>query len=1115
MKPLEWLSNMLSRHGILRLDGRPLYQYRVSDKEFESLNLVLRDASLGGIHKAVGTSYFDLAFVMYGAEWWRRHYEGQWGWEGIFQSFAADYRELGTNQRNTLVETGLRRWQRKVRTSNFRRNFLGSIAIEGGLPLHQLASAGGWLQPTMHQVTKRFVELGEERFEAAYVASQYSQYMPKTFRREEVYEILGGMVTAVVSLKRDYRLDAKDAPVEWLNENHAEWKTGFPLPLDDATGNAILADMIKTAISSKRNTRPAVFPGARFLTGVSTGQPQLNFQLQAQPFYQLESLFAVTASMEIPHRLQLELFNSEGKTWRFADAYRVQWKGRPALKINNQRKQLQGEETIETIRLRFRQLGDVITELDVGADGLDRDVPWAFIKKGDRWQFAGQASQKLSAEEAVVWVPTRLTVLVEAMHWPVPIGKFADGEFFRINQNLSIKDGEEIYSIRVNQLEGTSVDYLISGRRLGYSSKPAELFIGKPKLIALNRVTGQRNAIQNNRVRTRPVGTGSGWYTLDETHPGIHELQIVDGSEIIFRRRIGILPEGTSINHVPGATPKQGTIQINRLGGWQAACSNSDLRVQYNHVGSKLIISLSTSYSPPAELPVEVWQDNPYQPITIILPYPSSGAIIIDPQGTLTSAFAELFTDALHGYRLRFFSRRPGRSDILIRLELSDAELVDPRDFYVEFQKSLLEGSAELPLIDFVSDIRSLLAISKNLDAYVRFSLFSDGAEVVGLKFRRFRVNIEPDRTTGKVHLPADVLSAVSFDELKGLELQTTPLFRPEQAPDSLNSIKSQGIEMGVWRFSPERRSPGPWCIYSSESSEMLVRPLLWSVPGQVTAEQVKSIHAAVCIDDLEVRAETFQALFFKMARDNNHSGWEYFRSLWRRFKHLPLSTFQVWKDAVLNNALLAAMVIQLDPEILDRLEEELPVMWELIPVPTWEEVLNVYRESLKPVLEDEAIIDSIIGDAITRISALNDMMATVAKVVRQRTLDEADDELRLMQIPTARAITADFLAGQHQALLQRQADTQWPKLLKGEIKQAWDQLPDSLSELMPGNQFHRATVVHLPFVLVHKLFVATDELSDPLHVFKYRRLKQFDEDWYSAAYNYACGYWSQQDKEI
>ena len=135
---LEWRDKLLHRAGIEKPDGRPLYQYRVTDEEFEMLKSALSDiADQVSNNNALKHSLFSLAFVIYGAEWWRRHYAGNWRWEDIFSSFGADVSRLTPNQRGYLVETGLRRWQRKVRTTNNYRNFLARWPLRAGCHLNR------------------------------------------------------------------------------------------------------------------------------------------------------------------------------------------------------------------------------------------------------------------------------------------------------------------------------------------------------------------------------------------------------------------------------------------------------------------------------------------------------------------------------------------------------------------------------------------------------------------------------------------------------------------------------------------------------------------------------------------------------------------------------------------------------------------------------------------------------------------------------------------------------------------------------------------------------------------------------------------------------------------
>ena len=60
---LEWREKLLHRAGIEKPDGRPLYQYRVTDEEFEMLKSALSDiADQASNNNALKHSLFSLAF---------------------------------------------------------------------------------------------------------------------------------------------------------------------------------------------------------------------------------------------------------------------------------------------------------------------------------------------------------------------------------------------------------------------------------------------------------------------------------------------------------------------------------------------------------------------------------------------------------------------------------------------------------------------------------------------------------------------------------------------------------------------------------------------------------------------------------------------------------------------------------------------------------------------------------------------------------------------------------------------------------------------------------------------------------------------------------------------
>ena len=138
MQLLEWINKLLQRHGLEKPDGRPLYQYRVNDQEFSELTKLLKQSTESGVSNIDKVLFWDAVFVMYAAEWWRRCYDGNWGWCEVFGSIDINYEYLRIDERNSLVKAGLHRWGRIVRKVGDKRKFLGTIATEGGLPLNQL-----------------------------------------------------------------------------------------------------------------------------------------------------------------------------------------------------------------------------------------------------------------------------------------------------------------------------------------------------------------------------------------------------------------------------------------------------------------------------------------------------------------------------------------------------------------------------------------------------------------------------------------------------------------------------------------------------------------------------------------------------------------------------------------------------------------------------------------------------------------------------------------------------------------------------------------------------------------------------------------------------------------
>ena len=141
----ETLAQVLSRSGLNREDGHPLYRYRVTSDELERLRkeLSLLFTTRGSLR--MPEEY--AAFCLFGAEWFRRHYQsGNWNWDIIFDGL-----DLYGAHRPALqsvyeyVERGLRYWRTRLLSTDLMRLFLRTLVCQGGFPINTLRNDGAGL----------------------------------------------------------------------------------------------------------------------------------------------------------------------------------------------------------------------------------------------------------------------------------------------------------------------------------------------------------------------------------------------------------------------------------------------------------------------------------------------------------------------------------------------------------------------------------------------------------------------------------------------------------------------------------------------------------------------------------------------------------------------------------------------------------------------------------------------------------------------------------------------------------------------------------------------------------------------------------------------------------
>ncbi|GAL03995.1 hypothetical protein JCM19237_2146 [Photobacterium aphoticum] len=193
------------------------------------------------------------AFVMYAAEWWRKEFNGgHWSWEPIFKSLHIQDTDLAANQRNTLIEAGFRFWRRPILRNGQGRMFLGTVAVEGGLPLNLITNENNKLSHYFELVIKDFGKFALSNPNAVAIAQAHDHCIAPSFRTDAVYSVVGKIAEAIFQLTDQYGLDEQHDPLRFLDAVAPDWPATLPLNIDHDVAKGLLNRALGQAIAVQR-----------------------------------------------------------------------------------------------------------------------------------------------------------------------------------------------------------------------------------------------------------------------------------------------------------------------------------------------------------------------------------------------------------------------------------------------------------------------------------------------------------------------------------------------------------------------------------------------------------------------------------------------------------------------------------------------------------------------------------------------------------------------------------------------------------------------------------------------------------------------------------------------
>ena len=1084
-----WLSAFLQRRGLQCPDHRGLYAYHCSHEEY--LDLLHQLRKLGSFDRVVNDTAASACLVLFCSEWYRREYQRDhgWSWEPIWKTLGF---RLSSGELGKAIPKGLERyWKRSMHFyESERRDFLGSLFSEGGLPFQVLREGGSRFQTLFDRVLKQYDQWHILGYSTAQQVGQQLEKanLPQVFATQTSVELIAHMADQLVSLVRDYGLVQADEPVARLDAMNPKWRELFPLPLDNQTGSELLNGLLKTATveGGRRRSASGGWGCRHFWHEAQPNELKVQVSLPAEVVFQLTMQPSTT-------RFELVILEGEAAIANLGPGYAVVDNGVARIRLRQREVMGRRRDCSLSLSLVAMAGGMVIASLPIENSTIALgEVPIGFEPLNDRWQFCGQASFNCAAEELMLLLPPNSVLLREEDCGDASISDMPSALALRalkVQGQTEFKvDCDGLYRIRTGHTAGSVIGLELVGSELGWATKPAVTFVGLPRV----QWPGASDELQKQGGDLYVGGKQPGNCVLQEILGAQYVAVRNRSGDTLLRRKIGVLPADFRLELRNGERAGQGSIMVHTQQRCLLEIVDDGLQVQKIKREGHTELKLSTEGLPPIRLRLSVTPSLLSDPVEIDLPFPNSGCLAIDGSGEQLKR--DINVDDLLGARIYLFGRNgaPTKFGLELTLKGNTAKNASYSWSYTATEKPL-----EVSLFNIREQIVDLLSLQSGIDQVVDLRVFGHG-QGANFRVRKYAMEMLLDRDRqllraanlqdGSTALPEPILML---------------LHEPMRGAVHLRSRTSECVPTGEFELPALVEKNGPWLVLPKQGSRASFRPLFifggWEpVPN---SDDAQSMQKAVLVFDHASPISSFTPVLDSMAVNPMHSGWQFLRSLYEGYGYLPLATFEVWKALVGHTRALsmALFKFEMDPEFLSRIEAEFPVIWEFLPVNEIHLAAKRYGAFLKIKGVAEEAISGLMGRMFRR---LGEVFPTYGESVQQHLLGKALSPERQMPLDIFQAI----VHGWYHQLMRDRSEATWPEY-GGKRLARWYEKQNELVISFRLEMDYRNAVVYLP-VFAAAVASGKAQISDVFDdsveaVFFLRQVRDFDSSWFSSIYQY------------
>jgi len=1098
----DFTKGLLERRGLQHPDGRSLYQYRLGTDEFNALEALLQKwlGTLGQLELSdlIRLTGFPQLFVLYASEWWRRRYDGSgFRWEPILGDLGVNPDGWTPSQRSETVRTGLREWHLEVRRTGGLR-FLGTVAVQGGLPLRLISEARGGVGRLLHRV----LELAQGRDVPTESIHGWVEslkgLLPKSYRQDAIYALLASMVETALELKQEAGLSPGDNSIALLDQKIPDWKDRFPLVIESEHARALVEQLVQEATRVQIRKLPPSLPVVRRIEQDLEGNWILISRVEIPDLLEEDSLKCLfnLADKELPRMGQLSLHVAEE---RFETRLR-RLAGRNSYRMDLGDWQTQGSVSMLEHQLQLSATDGRTWFAEVpSGEALDESLPWMFSAEQGNHIFLRQGTGKVAESQVLLALPAGWHFGQSDEGSIEMEGRLQepDRPLYLIQGTVYVESpAGHVRKIRTGQADSRESHLHWVGNRVWLEfHNPSRAYCGKPQLYQSDDEGGKIrvNGVPSCKVLGAPHSTEPlGPVTLRYPASGEHEI----------RTRMVLLHEGADLKLYP-EDPRGGKLAFIGWGIQSVRTTDPGIESSIQIEGN----TLSLTVKAPSDIPTPQWLNLeivwPHSThfVGLKVPFPAGGIRVFDSTGKELPNGARLTLHELPG--MRVFASTGGQFHRLA-LEICTNRQCFVRRYPLYVAPGAL--SLELALIDYLDDIQHLLSLDDSPDATLMLCFQSNGRELFRVKVARYTALMSRDHD--QLILEGREADDIDEETLESLPVLAARLECPQDEPLALEPVVSEGVTAAAWHFQPSQREPGTWLIYPGPDASIPFRACIWPVGGEVEIQDVllRATHLKAQDERDAALMETIEAL----AEDFLHPSWATVEQLAGQFGHLPLATLDIWRQFSRVGTGMAALAFRLGglPKgFCLRFASELPFAWETVSAAAWRQAVTSLRAQCDKNYGSigEKIFLSHLDECRKILCAESGSLHYMLGITSAEfSVKDAAQAQTLRQAGTF--LAKEILEGENSYLMklrQNHVDDTWPGEFGRFLHQA--RRDPSIQPFIYRNEIgYLDGVINLPLIAAAASAQGkSDEyFRDPEAIHLLRTCRIFDPEWFEEAYN-------------